>query len=139
MTYDEILNFNKLTSWIHNRRYVLAAKYLKLISNYTCRPVRILEIGCANAKLYEVLNKQHKFISYIGIELDEKFFMEAQHKYYQYSNFEIRLGDASDQNLYPDCGCCAPDIIVCFETFEHMPRDKVEKILGIVKNLRPKI
>lgn len=125
-TYEKILNFNKVLSWVHSLRFRETVNILKTFGK---RKIRILEIGCAHAQLFEVLNKQFD-IDYYAIEQDSGFYEEALKRYGHEPNFHIINRDAADPacyQLFPK-----PDVVVCLETLEHVEQGDVGKIIAAI-------
>lgn len=132
-SYEESLNTNRILSWIHSLRYKETIKFLEMFE--WKRPIRILEIGCANAKLFEVLNERFN-IEYVGIDPYPDFAREAYERYKHRPNFSVIQQDAS---LMPSYEGLLPnvDIVICLETLEHMPLVHAQRILTRVKELSP--
>lgn len=94
----------------------------------------MVEIGCAHAKLYLLLNAKFK-IHYIGIEPNEVFVNVAKERYQNHSNFKIIQSTAEKElNKINDV-----DIVVALETFEHIPEHFVVRIVEEVAKIQPKL
>lgn len=144
--YEKQLNFNKVLSWVHSLRYKETIKLLKQKFDHpnsksdrtttglssSPKPINILEIGCANAKLFELFNKIFN-IDYYAIELDDIFYNESLEKFGHLPNFHIIHGSGSDPESYKNL----PEIsvIISLETLEHMPKNEVVKLIDIVSNI----
>ncbi len=144
--YEKQLNFNKILSWIHSLRYKETTKLLKKSyehqnNKWDCtitgssslpKTIKILEIGCANAKLFEVFNNIFN-IDYYAIEINKLFYNESLAEFGHLPNFHIIHGSGSD----PECYKNLPEInvIISLETLEHMPKSEVVKLLEIVSNI----
>lgn len=124
--YEKMLNFNVVLSWVHSLRYREAIKVLKKIGN---KKIRVLEIGCAHAQLFEVLNKQLD-IEYYAIEPNNAFYHEALKRYGNEPNFYIINRNAAEQDCYKSFP--KPDVVICLETLEHVQQEEVEKILSAI-------
>lgn len=135
--YEQQLNFNKFLSWIHSLRYKRIIYVMtQLQAEITNRPIRILELGSAHAKLFEVLHPRFN-IEYGAIEAYQPFVAEAKARYGHHSNFSILHGSAADPSSYQHFA--NPDIIVSLETLEHIPAHKVEIIIEQAASLQPRL
>lgn len=133
--YEKNQKFNALVSWLHSYRYKnILRVFEKLSESNNGTPIRIVEIGCAHAKLYSLLNDRFK-INYIGIEPHEVFVKIAEERYQSQSNFEI-IHDTAEKQLNKIADV---DIVVALETFEHIPEHIVVRIIEEVAKIKPKL
>jgi Methyltransferase domain len=93
-----------------------------------------VEIGCAHAKLFSLLNERFE-IDYTGIEIDPVFVDTAQSRYGNNMNFRVVLDSAV--NALPHM--TNADIVIAFETLEHIPEHEVVRITEAVASARPKL
>ena len=115
--YEKNQNFNPLVSWLHSIRYnYLIELFDKHQSENPNKKIKVIDIGCAHAKTFGLLNKQFN-ISYIGIEIDGSFAEEAKSRYEKHSNFRI-INDSIEGHFEELKNV---DFIVALETFEHIP------------------
>jgi len=143
--YEKAQSFNALMGWVHSRRYQgIRRVFAELAREIPDRPLRVLEVGCAHAKLFGELNPSFN-LDYTGIELREDFVTVARERYADKANCRIVQGSASEPGILtrqPFQGTApgtAPDIVVALETLEHIPeRDAVRVIEGIAA-LRPRL
>ena len=71
--YERRQEFNALVSWLHSFRYKNTIGVLDgLTQGMRGGSVRIIDIGCAHAKLFGILSEKF-LIDYIGIELREDY------------------------------------------------------------------
>jgi len=71
--YEKNQRFSVLVSWLHSYRYKNILKVFEELSvSNDGNPIRVVEIGCAHAKLYSLLNDRFE-IDYIGIEPNTVF------------------------------------------------------------------
>jgi hypothetical protein len=133
--YEKTQNFNPVVNFLHNVRY---RHLIKLFQDYSKtslnQPIKVLEIGCAHAKTFSLLNNKFK-IDYLGIELDKGFVDIAQNRYGAQSNFKIVHGSIADhfsalENV---------DIILALETLEHIPEKLVVRVVEQIAQAKPKI
>lgn len=124
--YEKMLNYNRVLSWVHSLRY---RETINVLKKFGKRRIKVLEIGCAHAQLFEVLNKQFD-IEYYAIEQDNTFYHEALKRYGDESNFYILNRNAAEQDCY-EC-IPNPDVVICLETLEHVRNGEVERILSAV-------
>ena len=132
-----MLNHNFLTRWIHKRRYDYALRYVSTIAKRNKgRPLRIIDIGCANARLYDVLKDKFDIL-YRGIEIDNNFVNEATFRNFSDPHFSIGHGSATNAELFDAFDGLRPDLVFCFETLEHMNFSDANRVLSIVQRLQP--
>ncbi len=133
--YEKNQRFNVLVSWLHSYRYKNILKVFEelLVSN-NGNPIRVVEIGCAHAKLYSLLNDKFK-IDYIGIEPNAVFVKAAEERYQSQPNFKI-IHDAAEKQLNKIADV---DIVVALETFEHIPEHIVVRIVEEIAKIQPKL
>ena len=96
------------------------------------RPIKVVDIGCAHAGLFEVLNARFA-VEYIGIEIHEPYYRAAHERYGRLPNFRVILGDA--QSELGKLG--EVDIVVALEALEHIPEHAVVRIIEQVAVARP--
>ena len=57
--YERNHSFNRLTTWLHSFRYTAVVNIAEDLANkIKDRPIRVLDIGCAHAKPFELLDKR---------------------------------------------------------------------------------
>lgn len=131
--YEKNQRFNFLVSWLHSLRY---KHILKLFNSLALRVegkrIRVVEIGCAHAKLFSVLNERFE-IDYTGIEIDPQFAETAKSRYANNSNFKVIIDSAENVASY----MINADVIVALETFEHIPEQKVVRLVEAIATARP--
>lgn len=93
-----------------------------------------MEIGCAHAKLFSLLNERFE-IDYTGIEIDPVFVETARSRYGNNLNFRVVLDSAV--NALPHMRNA--DIVVALETLEHIPEHEVVRIIEAVAIAQPKL
>jgi len=133
--YEKNQRFNFIVSWLHSLRYKnIIALFEDLRQKIGNRPIHVLDIGCAHAKLFSVLNEKFN-IYYTGVEISEDFIKVANSRYGHLSNFTI-IHDCVKNvlvNLQP------VDIIVALETLEHIPEHDVVRIIESIAKIKPKL
>lgn len=134
-SYEKSQKHNILVSWLHSFRYkyILSAIYSYSKINES-RPIKIIEIGCAHAKLFPLLNEKFD-IDYTGIDAYEEFVRVAKKRFSQYQNFRIINDFAENQLDQMD----KTDILIALETLQHIPEHKVVHIIKKIATLKPKI
>jgi SAM-dependent methyltransferase len=131
--YEKNQRFNALVSWLHTRRYRTILALLEKISREKGgAPIRVVDIGCAHAKLFSVLNERLPIV-YTGIEVNARFVEAARARYGSHPNFSI-IHDSAVRAL-PAQGHA--DVIVALETLEHIPEHDVVRIVEAVAAARP--
>lgn len=132
--YEKNQNFNPVVRWLHSIRY----KYLieifdKLIFENPNKKLKVVDIGCAHAKTFEILNNDYE-IEYVGIEIDVHFFETAKFRYGSYPNFRI-IND-SIENHYRELE--GVDLVISLETLEHIPENIVVRLIEKIGLAKPK-
>lgn len=134
-SYEKAQEFNSLISWIHSIRYEnIVSFFHQLTSEIPDRPIRVMEIGCAHAKLYQVLREQFN-IDYVGIDVEPSFTALAHERHGHHPNFRVITGSAADPTVTNPVD--RPDVIVALETLEHIPESIVVRIVENVARQRP--
>ena len=135
--YEKAQSFNALMAWVHSRRYQgIRRVFAGLARDIPDRPLRVLEVGCAHAKLFGELNPSFK-LDYTGIELREDFVAVARERYAGHANCRIVQGSASEPGMLSQGG--PPDIVVALETLEHIPEHDAVRVVEGIAALRPRI
>jgi len=131
--YERDQRANALVAWLHSLRYRRILRVVDALAATTApRPLRVVEIGCAHAKLFSLLDARWA-IDYTGIEPETEFAAAAQTRYGQRRNFRLVRAAALDA-----LGELAQaDIVVALETFEHMPEHEVVRVIEAIRAARP--
>jgi len=133
--YEKTQEFNVLVSWLHSHRYKnIIDVFDGLAKVVDERPIKVLDLGCAHAKLFEILNEKFS-IEYIGIETNGTFVDIARERYSSFPNFSVIQGTAIE--LLEEIG--APDIIVALEMLEHIPEHDVVRLVEHISKVRPRV
>ena len=132
-SYEKNQNFNLLVRWLHSIRY----KYLLELfdqqqHNNPDKTIKVVDIGCAHAKLFFILNQLYK-ITYVGIEIDKIFAETAQNRYGTQPNFRV-INDTIE-NHYSVLENV--DFIIALETFEHIPEHIVVRLIENIAIANP--
>ncbi|CEF54773.1 class I SAM-dependent methyltransferase [Acetobacter ghanensis] len=131
--YEKIQNFNPLVSRLHGTRYKhLIALFNDLSLKNPSRPLKVVDIGCAHAKAFDVLQSRFN-IDYVGIDLDEELVRTAKARYSKYSNFRI-IHD-SVTNHYNELQNV--DVIIALESLEHIPESIVVRLIEHIARAKP--
>lgn len=131
--YEKDQRFNALVSWLHTRRYHTILRLMAQVAREKeGQAIRVIDIGCAHAKLFSVLNERFA-IDYTGIEVSADFVETARARYGKHPNFSI-IHDSATRAL-PAQGHA--DVIVALETLEHIPEHDVVRIVEAVAAARP--
>lgn len=133
--YEKNQRFNPLVAWVHSRRYKnITAVFTELARQKQGTPIKVVEIGCAQGKLFAVLNGKFD-IDYTGIDVDERDVNTARARYARYMNFRV-LHSSADHAL---AELQNSDIVVALETFEHIPEHLVVRIVEAVAIASPRL
>jgi SAM-dependent methyltransferase len=132
--YEKNQNFNPIIGWLHGIRYQYIIEIFDQLKNIDpIKEIKILDIGCAHAKTFGVLNELYK-INYVGIEIDELFAETARSRYGGQPNFRI-IND-SVENHYAELDNV--DFIISLETLEHIPEHTVVRLIERIAVANPK-
>lgn len=94
--------------------------------------IKVVDIGCAHAKLFSILNKRFE-IDYTGIEINSDFVETARSRYAHNPNFRV-IHDSAENAL---AHLTNIDILVALETFEHIPEHVVVRITEAIAAAQP--
>lgn len=131
--YEKIQNFNKLVSFLHRTRYKhLISLFTQIAARDPSRTLNVVDIGCANAKAFNILNTRFK-INYIGIDLDKEQIGAAQNRYSEYKNFRV-IND-SIANHYDKLK--GADVVIALESLEHIPENIVVRLVEQIALAKP--
>lgn len=135
--YEKLQSFNRIVNWLHTFRYKnIYDVFQSLAAEIPDRPIRVVEIGCAHAKLYQLLNGRFR-IDYTGVEINPTFVAEANQRYGQQKNFRILAQSAADVDMTSSGE--RPDIVIALETLEHIPEHAVVRIVENIARQRPRL
>ena len=133
--YEKNQRFNLLVSWLHSFRYRnILALFSALAQKNEGERIKVVEIGCAHAKLFSILNERFE-IDYTGIEIDPGFVEVARSRYAHNPNFRV-IHDSAENAL---AHLKNADILVALETFEHIPEHTVVRITEAVAAAQPNL
>lgn len=133
--YEKHQKFNMLVSWLHSYRYRHIVNVFDTFSqDNSDSPIKVVDIGCAHAKLFSVL-KSRFTIDYIGVEPYDEFARAARERYQGHTNFTIIQNSIESQ--IPSLG--EVDIVVALETMEHIRESSVVRIIEKIAAMRPKL
>ncbi|MEP7087661.1 MAG: methyltransferase domain-containing protein [Gemmatimonadota bacterium] len=133
--YEQNQRFNGLVAWLHSVRYKNILSVVARVAAKTHgRRVRIVDVGCAHAKLFSILNERFE-IDYTGIEIDTTFVDASRSRYSGHDNF--RVVHDSVVNALPHLDNA--DVLVAMETCEHIPERDVVRIIEAIAAARPTV
>lgn len=133
--YEKKQRYNVLVSWLHSQRYKhILNVFEEMAASNGDRPIKVVEIGCAYAELFSILNERFA-IDYIGIERQSKRVAIARERYQAHANFEIVCDNAERQLAQ----IADADIVVALETLEHIPGPIVVRIIEEVARIKPRL
>jgi len=133
--YEKNQRFNILVSWLHSYRYKnILGVFEELSASNNGNPIRVVDVGCAHAKLYSFLNDRFN-IDYIGIEPNAVFVKAANERNQNQPNFKI-IHDAAEKQLNKIADV---DIVVALESLEHIPEHIVVRIVEEIAKIQPRL
>jgi hypothetical protein len=88
-SYERNQQFNRLVTWLHSIRYKhILGLFESLTKQVVDRRIKVVEIGCAHAKLFSVLDEKFD-IDYTGIEVDYESINVARSRYSHRENCSL--------------------------------------------------
>ena len=131
--YEKNQTFNPLVSYLHTTRYKHLIKlFTELSAKDPSRTLRVVDIGCAHAKAFHILNSRFN-IDYTGIDIDETLLSIATERYAGHKNFRI-IND-SINNHYVEFQNA--DVIIALEALEHIPENIVVRVIEQIAAAKP--
>ncbi|MGE3143694.1 MAG: class I SAM-dependent methyltransferase [Hyphomonadaceae bacterium] len=143
-TYEAAQNFSRLNAWLHGFRFRQLVKTARALApdSAQIRPLRVLEFGCAHGKAFAALDAALP-ISYLGVDQHAAFLAEAERLHGARPNFRALCASAdafAAEHAPTEAAQHGPfDFIFALETLEHMPRDRVARLLDAIAALRPRL
>jgi hypothetical protein len=132
--YERYQAHSAVVSWLHSLRYKkILAVFEAVAREVDGRPIRVVDIGCAHAKLYSVLDARFD-IDYTGIDPDPTLAATARARYGSRPNFTLLEASALDR--VDRFG--GADVVVALETLEHIPERDVVRLVEAVAQARPR-
>jgi hypothetical protein len=132
--YEKLQRFNPVVAWLHSFRYKhIVALVSRVERDAQGKPINVVDIGSAHAKLFVTLNERFK-IDYTGIEPNATLAKTAKRRYGHLPNFRV-IQDFV-QNALDHLKNA--DIVVAMESFEHIPEHEVVRIAEAVAAAQPK-
>jgi SAM-dependent methyltransferase len=116
-SYKKFQGFNFITKYLHNNRYRNLEKLIIHAAKEKNNKLKIVDIGCGPAKAFEIINRLDIDFEYIGVELGKDFYDIAYQNYNHFENFDI-IHDSIEYQLQTISDA---DVIICLESFEHIP------------------
>ena len=131
--YEKTLDFNFITKFFHSHKNKILFKYLNNFNKN--KKLKFLDIGCGPAHIFPELLKFSQNIEYTGIDVRDDFINVANERYSKYPQFQSFKMDCEDYLL----NFKEFDVIISFDTFEHIPLDKRNSIINSLNNFNFKL
>ena len=131
--YEKTLDFNFITKFLHAHKNKILFKYLNNFDKN--KKITFLDIGCGPGHIFPELLKFSKNIEYTGIDIRSEFIEEANKRYSKYSQFKSFKIDCEEYIAKMK----EFDVIISFDTFEHIPLDKRNNIINLLNNYNFKL
>lgn len=133
--YERNQRFNFLVSYLHSLRYRnILALFRTFQRQAGGKPINVVDIGCATAMLFSVLNERFT-IDYTGIEINSEFVETARSRYAHNPNFHVVHDSVANALAILK----RADVVVALESFEHIPEHDVVRIIEAVAAARPRL
>jgi len=136
-SYEAGQNYSFINRFLHARRYNVLENAIGRLGNEEAnknRKLKILDIGCGEAKVFELLSGAMD-IEYTGIDYKSRHMEVAMERYGKHDNFKY-INDLI-QNHYQQTENF--DVVICLETFEHIREFDVSRIIENIAKTRPKL
>ena len=125
--YEQHQQFNSVTRFLHEQRYIQLTKVIKELHKEINEPVKIIDVGCGVCEAYRVLENQNIPIDYIGIDNDSDKILIAK-KRYKNSNFKVLSGSIEQYfKLIRE-----KHALIGLESFEHIPEPIVTRLIETI-------
>tara|TARA_Y100000389_G_scaffold205131_1_gene263736 strand:+ start:6106 stop:6813 length:708 start_codon:yes stop_codon:yes gene_type:complete len=131
--FDKTINFNFITRYLHNRKYLITKKIL--CKHPRTQKINIIDIGCGSASMYEHLKDCNLNFNYIGIEPDKDLFDTATKNYGENDNFSI-LKDIIENN---EDILENSHVIIAMDSLEHIPYNNRNELIKKISQLQNKV
>jgi len=128
--YEKNQSRNPINTWLHSFRF---RHVLDVVDSLGPGPLRVVEIGSAHGKLFEVLNERCS-IDYTGIELDPLLTKIATDRHGHHTNFRAIAASAVAGVATVD----QADVVIALETLEHIPGSECVRTVEAIARLKPK-
>lgn len=131
-SYERNQTFNPLVSWLHSQRYKHVIDAIEPIAPVG-RPLKVLDLGCGFAKLYDVLRQSFN-IEYTGVDPQAGYLDRANERYGTDSAFRSLCVSATDPIVFDR----KYDVVTALEVMEHINGPKVVRIIENVARANPR-
>ena len=126
---ENFTNFNFITKFLHNNKYILLEKMLK--ENFAKSHFTVLDIGSGLSEFYRKFN--HKFnFNYFGIEKNLNFFNTCKNKLSINKNYDVVLSDI--ENVVDNLE--GKDLILCLDILEHIDFKLRKKLIFKISQIK---
>lgn len=130
--YEKNQSFNSIVKWLHSFRYRHAIDVVR--SMHDGSRLRILDVGCAFAKLYQVLDGMFD-IDYTGLDKQEPNLRNAEARYGGRDNFRVIHDSACNSEHFRE----RYDLITALETLEHIPEHDAVRVVENIRAAAPRV
>lgn len=135
--YEKSLYGNPIKRYLHSHRYRhLVTAVGHVVQEIPDRPIKLLDIGCAQGKVYEILDPVFN-IEYFGVDYDREFIVTALKKHGDNKNFGAVFGSVTEQRFFDELE--EFDVVVALETLEHITDMQVVQIVMKIALMGPKL
>ena len=125
------LKFNFIIKFLHRTRFRNLEKLIIRASKEKKGKLKIIDVGCGPAISYKIIRKLGIDFEYVGVELRKDFYDIAYEGYNQFENFKIIHDSIENQfEKFTDA-----DVIICLESFEHIPEWLVVRIIEAISKV----
>ncbi len=127
--YEKTLNYNFITKYLHYNKTKSLINFLKTyFKNNKNKVFSILDIGCGPSSIFREIISINENIKYTGIDIREDFIALSNKRYSRYKQFKAIQVDCEEYLKRNK----EFDLIISFDSFEHIPLDKRNNIINLI-------
>ena len=125
---EYITQYNFITKFLHKNKYQILIDHIN--KKLKKKKLNILDLGCGTCNSFKILNEKF-IINYTGIENVSRIVNLAKERYDNFDNFKIINSD--NEKFLNRKNINQYDLIICFDTLEHM---NINSAIFLLKSLK---
>lgn len=131
--YEKTLEYNSITKYLHSNKHKLFFNHLEsqAINKKSNTKIRILDLGCGPAYIFNELKEKITNFEYIGIEIRDDFIAAANENFSEDDRFSIIKSTVEDYLSV----ISKVDFIISFDCFEHMTLNARNTSLELISKI----
>lgn len=127
---EYITQYNFITKFLHKNKYQILINHIN--KKFKKKKLNILDLGCGTCNSFKILNEKF-LINYTGIENETRIVNLAKERYDNFDNFNIINCD--NEKFLTGKNINNYDLIICFDTLEHMNLNSAMIVLKSLKKM----